>query len=175
MRWPVGEEGFGRGMEMFSLSLFHAPPQRTMSRVFIGDGLPCNPRNLHRNALQRLDSWNITRIRPYFYTMQWVTAGFPLCSRACSRTSSFVRAVFATVAETTQEAPLRSSSHIVARDLCHRGQTIQEMLLRSSSCIIPRSLRRSSKPFGAKAPSALRLTGEGLVVDDFSALIPPVR
>ena len=106
-----------------SLSLFHVPPQCTMSRVFIGDDLPSNPRNLHRNALQRLDSWNIPRTRPYFYTMQWVTVGFPLCSRAHSRTSSSVRMVFATVAETTQEAPLRSSSHIVARDLRHRGQS----------------------------------------------------
>ena len=76
-----------------------------MSRVFIDNGSPSNPRNLHRNALQRLDSWNIPRTRPYFYTMQWVTAGFPLCSRARSRTSSSARAVFATVTETTQEAP----------------------------------------------------------------------
>ena len=45
-------------------------------------------------------------------------------------------------------------------------EAVQETLLRSSSRIVPRSLRRSSKPFGAKAPPALRLTGEGMVIDD---------
>ena len=62
----------------YSLTLFNVSHQCTMIRVFIGDGSPTNPRNLHCNTLQQLYSWNIPRTRPYFYIIQWITAGLLL-------------------------------------------------------------------------------------------------
>ena len=62
---------------VFSLFVFNVP-SIFITRVFIGDGLPSVFLNLHCNTPQRLDSQDISRTNPYFYSPWWVTVRLAL-------------------------------------------------------------------------------------------------